>query len=241
MVQIAIRPHVHDLVELARFRLPDPHVGGILLADRHDRLEVAQPLPRLAHLRAIPAELVEMAGLDGRLEGKLDGQDLVLLGLEHGPDLRDVALGPLVVLRQLAPQPIPLVEAGIVPEMDELVQEAELGRPRALELPVLVAPDLPADLLVQLQVLALLARHQRVGAQLVDHGLLLSLWLSVPPRRGSVGAVPAKSRPSQAAEKGPSAAMSACAKRPNRSARIIHHLTNHKTAPSGAASHLDIF
>src|SRR5439155_19163340 len=42
-------------------------------------------------------------------------------------------------------------------------------RPAALELAVLVAAVLAADLGVELEVLALLAREQRVRAQLVDH------------------------------------------------------------------------
>src|SRR5437879_13056490 len=58
--------------------------------------------------------------------------------------------------------------------MDVLIDRPEFSRPPPLELAVLVAPDLASDLPVELEVLRLLARDERVGAQLVDHGRLLS-------------------------------------------------------------------
>src|SRR5437667_449286 len=68
-----------------------------------------------------------------------------------------------------------LVEVGVAPEVDVLVQHAELRREAALELSVLIAADLAADLGVELQVVAELARVEGVGPQLVDHGELLSV------------------------------------------------------------------
>src|SRR5207245_11094436 len=67
-----------------------------------------------------------------------------------------------------------LIEARIAREVGKLVERARRRRPGALELAVLVAPQRATDLLVQLDVVALLARHQRVGPQLVDHGWLLA-------------------------------------------------------------------
>src|SRR6185295_282460 len=52
------------------------------------------------------------------------------------------------------------------------------GRPRALELAVLVAADRTSDLGVELEVLALLARRQGIGPELVDHGSRLLTWSS---------------------------------------------------------------
>jgi hypothetical protein len=76
----AIRPEVHNLVELGDLRLPQPDVLRIFLTDRHDRFEVAEPLSRLAHLSAICPELVDMAAVRWGLEGERRGEDLVLLG-----------------------------------------------------------------------------------------------------------------------------------------------------------------
>src|SRR5262249_53825795 len=75
----------------------------------------------------------------------------------------------LVVLGGLAAEAVALVEARIAPQVDVLVQHAELGRPAAFELAVLVAADLAADLGVELEVFGLLAGLKRIGAQLVDH------------------------------------------------------------------------
>src|SRR5262249_61214456 len=58
---------------------------------------------------------------------------------------------------------------GVAPQVDVLVQHAELGRPAAFELAVLVAAHFAADLGVELHVLGLLAGLKCVGAQLVDH------------------------------------------------------------------------
>src|SRR6185295_7940135 len=79
-------------------------------------------------------------------------------------------LRPRLVLGQLTAQAIALDEVGIAPQVHVLVERAELRRPAALELAVLVAADLAADLGVELEVLGLLAGEQRVRAQLVDHG-----------------------------------------------------------------------
>src|SRR5207247_9253778 len=83
-------------------------------------------------------------------------------------------LGPRAVLLEPGAQPIAVIAARIGTEVDNLVERASRRRPGALELAVLVRPQRATDLLVQLEVLALLARHQRVGPQLVDHGWLLA-------------------------------------------------------------------
>src|SRR5206468_991646 len=114
-------------------------------------------------------------GIGRRLQRELRRQDLVLLGEEQRPDLRDVVPAPRLVLRELAPQPLALDEVRVGPEVDVLVQGPELARPRALELAVLVAADRASDLRVELEVFALLAGRQRVGAQLVDHRRVLLL------------------------------------------------------------------
>src|SRR5262249_46453445 len=125
-------------------------------------------------LSAIPAQLIDVAGVLGRLQRQDRREDLRLLRQEERPDLRDVALGPLVVPRELGPQPIALFEIGVAPQVNVLVDRPELGRPSPLELAVLVAPDFASNLRVELEVLRLLARNERVGAQLVDHERLLS-------------------------------------------------------------------
>src|SRR5205823_13907053 len=156
--------------ELAGLGLPVAHVARVLLAARQHALGEAEPLAQATDLRAVPAELVDVAAVGGRLERRDRRQDLVLLRDHQRTDLRDVLLRPRVVLRELAAQPIALDEVGIAPEVHVLVERAELARPAALELAVPVAPDLAAHLGVELEVLALLAREQRVGPQLVDHG-----------------------------------------------------------------------
>src|SRR5207244_11700232 len=140
----------------------------------HDRLEVREPHARLAHMGAVSPQLVHMRAVRRRLQWQLRLEDLVLLRDVHGPDPRDILLAPRVVLLELGAQPIALIEARIAPEVDKLVERARLRRPGALELAVLVTPQRATDLVVQLEVLALLARHHRVGPQLVDHGWLLA-------------------------------------------------------------------
>jgi len=73
-----------------------------------------------------------------RLQRKLRRQDLVLLGEEQRYGSSRRSPGPTLVLRELAPQPLALDEVRVGPEMDVLVEGAELGRPRAFELAVLV-------------------------------------------------------------------------------------------------------
>src|SRR5690349_5006052 len=169
LVEVFVDPEVHRLVELPGLRLPIADVAGVFLAARQHALGEAEPLADLPDLRAIPAQLVEVAAVGRRLERRDRRQHLVLLGEQQRADLRYVALRPLVVLRELAAQPVTLVEARIAPEVHVLVEHAELGGPAALELAVLVAADLAADLGVELEVLGLLAGLERIGAQLVDH------------------------------------------------------------------------
>src|SRR6266446_2230467 len=49
VVEIAVGPHVHDLVELPHLRLPEADILRVLLADRHDGLVVVEPFPRPSH------------------------------------------------------------------------------------------------------------------------------------------------------------------------------------------------
>src|SRR5262245_10025362 len=85
-------------------RSPEAHPSHVLLARRHHRLEEVQPLTGPADLGAIPAQLVDVPGVLGRLERQGRREDLRLLGQEERPDLRDIALGPLVVPGELGPQ-----------------------------------------------------------------------------------------------------------------------------------------
>src|SRR5438477_12415243 len=71
VVEVAVRPEVYDLIERGDLRLPDPDVPRILLAHRHDRLEVPEPLRRLADLGAIRPKLVDMVALCWRFERQL--------------------------------------------------------------------------------------------------------------------------------------------------------------------------
>src|SRR2546430_440401 len=163
--------------EVKTCAFPFSAVFRLLLAHWLSRLEGREPLARLAHLGAVRPELVDVPAVHGGPERQLRREDLVLLRDQQGSDLRDVLLGPRVVLHELRAEPFPLDEIGVAPEVDELVERAELRRPRPLELPVLVAPRRAPDLRVELEVLALLARHQRVGPEFVDHGWLLPLWV----------------------------------------------------------------
>src|SRR5215831_14628039 len=169
IVQIAVSPEVHDLVELGDLGLEHADVLRVLLAHGHDRLEMAEPLAGAPDLGAIRPELVDVPAVARRLERQLRREDLVLLGQEERPDLRDIIAAPRLVLGQLAAKPLALDQIGVGPEVDVLVEGSELARPRALELAVLVAADRAADLSVELEVLALLAGLQGVGPELVDH------------------------------------------------------------------------
>src|SRR5207253_2121418 len=104
-----------------------------------------------------------------RLEREHGRKNLVLLGQKRSASMRQVSLGPLFVLRELAAQTLPVVQTLVRPEVDVLVQRPELRRPATLELAVLVAADLAPDFGGVLEVLALRARLERVGAKLVDH------------------------------------------------------------------------
>src|SRR5207249_5518862 len=65
VVQVTVRPEVDDLVELRDLRLPQPDVLRVLLAHGQDRLEVAEPLARLAHQGAVRPKLVDVPAVQG--------------------------------------------------------------------------------------------------------------------------------------------------------------------------------
>src|SRR5688500_14061430 len=119
VVQVAIRPHVDDLVELARLRLPEAHAPRVLVAGGHDRLEVLEPLARPAGMGAVPAQLVDIARVGGRRQGQLRRQDLVLLGDQERADLRDVLRAPPLILSERRPELLALVEVGVAPQVHE--------------------------------------------------------------------------------------------------------------------------
>src|SRR5262245_19265748 len=129
VVEIVVGPEVHHLVELSHLRLPEPDVLRVPLPDRHDGLEVAEPLPGPAHRSTVGPQLVDVSIARGRLHWELRREQLVLLGQEHPADLRQVPLRPRLVLGELATQSLALVEVGIRPEMADLIQRAELGEP----------------------------------------------------------------------------------------------------------------
>src|SRR5678815_3439958 len=116
VVQVAIRPHVDDLVELARLRLPEAHAPRVLVAGGHDRLEVLEPLARPAGVGAVPAQLVDIARVGWRRQRQLRRQDLVLLGDQERPDLRHVLHAPPFILSERRPELLALVEIGIAPQ-----------------------------------------------------------------------------------------------------------------------------
>src|SRR3989442_1681910 len=136
LVQILVDPEVHGLVELAGLGLPVAHVARVLLAARQHALGETQPLAEPADLRAVPAQLVDVAAVRRRLERGHRREDLVLLREQQRTDLRHGASRPLPVLGELTAQPPPGVQVGVDPEVDVLVQRPELRRPAALELPV---------------------------------------------------------------------------------------------------------
>src|SRR5437867_4816614 len=68
LVEVLVRPEVHDLVELRDLRLEEADVLRILLAHRHDPLEMAEPLPRLANLGAVRPHLVNVTAGGRRLQ-----------------------------------------------------------------------------------------------------------------------------------------------------------------------------
>jgi hypothetical protein len=76
----------------------------------------------------------------------------------------DVVPAPDLVLLEFGPQPLALDEIGVAPEGDELVQRAKLRCPRALERAVFLASRGTPHLRVELEILALRSRDQRVGA-----------------------------------------------------------------------------
>ena len=166
-----VGPQVRDLVRLPRIGDPGADVLRVLLAHRHDVLEVLRPLAHPPRGGAVVAVLVDVALGLGRLERENGLEDPDVLTDEVLSDEGDVLLPPPLVLRELAPEPLALVEVGVAPQVHDLVERADLGQPVAFQLPVVVAADRAADLARVLRHGRAGAGPQGVGAKLVDHVL----------------------------------------------------------------------
>ena len=182
VVQVRVVPHVEHLVGLRRLASPDAHVLGVFFAHRHDRPEQLRPLTSLARPGAVDAKFVYAAVGRRRLQVDHRVEEADILPLQHWLHDRHVLLVPALVLRQRLAHARPLIEAGVAPQMPRLVELAELGGPIAPALAIVVAADRAADLLHVLDISRQRAGVERIGAQLVDHSLILRESCR-PPRR----------------------------------------------------------
>src|SRR5262245_49242240 len=173
LVGALVRPHVHELVEPAELARPARGQRRELLADRYGLA------PRLEHRRQVAgrvrvdAHLVEIAGAEvaatERLHERRRDHDVGLL-----LDDQIAAAGQLLevlVLRHRIAHGRALLEILVRPDVDDLVERAEVGVPEGAELGVLLAKRLA--LREAILELGHGSGAQRVGANLVDHRLLL--------------------------------------------------------------------
>src|SRR6266542_1266138 len=168
--QVLVAPQMDPLVGLRELAGPGAPDRRVLLTRFLDLEEILAVLLRAAQHGAVDAQLIDVAG------GAVGGLDVdhgvhhaQVLALDPRPDGRHVLLGPVLVLRELAAQALAIVQAVVLPQMPDLVQRAELGRPVAVVDAVIVAAYRPADHLGGLEVLRHLAGNQGVAAQFVDH------------------------------------------------------------------------
>src|SRR5258705_408076 len=142
-------------------------------------------------LRASGSLMVGRAGLAHGGEGRGHQHDGLHVGEQRVGLAEKVLPGRLLGEARAGFRAV--LEVAEAPEMHELVQGAELGEPEAFLLAVLVAADLAADVAGELEVLRLGARRQRVGPELVDHGLASftdRADAACPPRRTSAAGAP---------------------------------------------------
>src|SRR5262249_27218644 len=173
LVRVLVRPHVHELVEPAELARPARGQRRELLADRY-RLA-----PRLQHRRqvagrvGIDAHLVEVAGAEvaasERLHERRRDHDVgLLLDDQIAPAGQ---LLQVLVLRHRVAYRGAVFEILVRPDVDDLVERAEIRVPEGAELGMLLAKGLA------LREAVLELGHgsgaQGVGANLVDHSLLL--------------------------------------------------------------------
>src|SRR5262250_121714 len=170
---VLVRPHVHELVESAELARPARGQRRELLADRH------RFAPRLEHRRQITgrvgvdAHLVEVAGAEvtaaERLHERRGNHDVGLL-----LDDQIAATGKLLeilVLRHGVADGGALLQVLVRPDVDDLVERAEVGVPEGTELGMLLAKRLA--LREAILELGHGSGAQGVGANLVDHAVLL--------------------------------------------------------------------
>src|SRR5262249_49858824 len=154
-----------------------------LLALGHGLAQRLQHLRDGAGLVGVDAHLVEVAAAEvtaaERLhEGRGDHDVRLLLHDEIASARQRVEL--LVLLHRLTNRH-PLLQAVVRPHVDDLVERAKVGVPEGAELRVLLAQRLAlGEALLEL---GHRARTQRVGANLVDHRLLLECATTAGTRR----------------------------------------------------------
>src|SRR5262250_2788513 len=174
---VLVRPHVHELVEPAELARPARGQRRELLADRHGLAPRLQHRRQIAGRVGIDAHLVEVAGAEvaaaERLhEGRRDHDVGLLLDDQIAPAGQ---LLQVLVLRHRVAYRGAVLEILVRPDVDDLVERAEIGVPEGAELGMLLAQGLA------LREAVLELGHgsgaQGVGSNLVEHSLHLLVRL----------------------------------------------------------------
>src|SRR5207244_4374399 len=173
LVGVLVRPDVYELVEPTELARPARRQRRELLADGNGLAPGLEHRREVARRVGVDPHLVEVAGTEiaaaERLhEGRRDHDVGLLLDDQITPARQ---LLKILVLRHRVAHRGAVLQVLVRPDVDDLVERAEVGVPEGTELRVLLAQRLP------LREAVLELGHgsgaQRVGANFVDHRLLL--------------------------------------------------------------------
>src|SRR6266850_667864 len=173
LVRVLVRPHVHELVEPAELARPAGRQRRELLPDGNRLAPRLQHRCKVAGRVGVDAHLVEVAGAEvaaaERLHERRRDHDVGLL-----LDDQIAAAGQLLERRVLCHRVAhrsAVLQVFVRPDVNDLVERAEVGVPEGAERRVLFAERLPLGEAVL--ELGHGSGAQGVGANFVDHLLLL--------------------------------------------------------------------
>src|SRR2546425_5311765 len=173
LVGVLVGPDVHELVEPTELARPARRQRRELLADRNGLAPRLQHRRQVARRVGVDPHLVEVAGAEiaaaERLHERSRDHDVGLLLDDQITPARQLL--EILVLRHRVAHRGAVLEVLVRPDVDDLVERAEVGVPEGTELGMLLAERFP--LREAILELGHGSGAQGVGANFVDHLFLL--------------------------------------------------------------------